>query len=109
MYLLERDLGQRIDQLRKEGRNPVDLFDPSKPDYVGSSKALLPFTQDALWKGLQDQLQELISAAQLSAKNARRKASTDELMSARNALRAGVDPRAIADRFDARQIDFSGL
>jgi hypothetical protein len=40
LYLLERDLDQRIDQLGSAGRNPVDLFDPSKPDYVGSNKAL---------------------------------------------------------------------
>jgi hypothetical protein len=109
MYLLERDLDQKIDQLRKDGRNPVDLFDPSKPDFVGSSKALLPYTQDALWKSLQDQLQELIAAARLSAHDAQRNASTDELIGAREALRAGVEPRAIIDRFKASHIDFSAL
>jgi hypothetical protein len=43
MYLLERNLDQKIEQARKDGKNPVDLFDPSKPEYVGSSKALLPY------------------------------------------------------------------
>jgi hypothetical protein len=35
MYLLERDLDRRIGAYVKAGKDPLDLFDPVKPDYAG--------------------------------------------------------------------------
>jgi hypothetical protein len=32
MYLMERDLDRKIGAYVKAGRDPLDLFDPSKPD-----------------------------------------------------------------------------
>jgi hypothetical protein len=40
MYLLERDLDRRIGQSVKAGKDPLDLFDSSKPDYAGTPEAL---------------------------------------------------------------------
>jgi hypothetical protein len=37
LYGIERDLDYRIDRYRQDGRDPLDLFDPSKPDYVGKA------------------------------------------------------------------------
>lgn len=33
----------KIDEYRKAGKNPFDLFDPSKPEYLGSPSALRPY------------------------------------------------------------------
>lgn len=33
----------KIQEYRKAGKNPYDLFDPSKPDYLGKPEALAPF------------------------------------------------------------------
>src|SRR5262252_219576 len=40
MYLLERDIDRKIDQYRNAGKDPFDLFDRSKPDYVGKPESL---------------------------------------------------------------------
>ncbi len=40
MYLLERDLDRKIDQYIKAGKDPLDLFVPSRPDYAGKPEAL---------------------------------------------------------------------
>jgi hypothetical protein len=51
MYLLERDLDRKIAQYVKAGKDPADLFDPSKPDYAGTPVALAryrPTVQEAL-------------------------------------------------------------
>jgi hypothetical protein len=40
MYLLERDLDRRIGQNVKAGKDPLDLFDPTKPDYAGKPESL---------------------------------------------------------------------
>jgi hypothetical protein len=40
MYLLERDLDRKIGQHLKAGKDPLDLFDPSRPDYAGKPEAL---------------------------------------------------------------------
>jgi hypothetical protein len=40
MYLLERDLDRKIGQYQKAGKDPLDLFDPSKPDYAGTPESL---------------------------------------------------------------------
>lgn len=40
MYLLERDLDRKISQYLKAGKDPLDLFDPSRPDYAGKLETL---------------------------------------------------------------------
>jgi hypothetical protein len=40
MYLLERDIDRTIGQYVKAGKDPLDLFDPAKPDYAGKPEAL---------------------------------------------------------------------
>jgi hypothetical protein len=40
MYLLERDLDRKIGQYQKAGKDPLDLFDPSRPDYAGKPETL---------------------------------------------------------------------
>ena len=40
MYLLERDVDRKIDQYRKDGKDPFSLFDRSKPDYFGTPESL---------------------------------------------------------------------
>ena len=37
-------VNQRVAQYRQEGKNPFDLFDPSKPDYLGTPKAMQQYT-----------------------------------------------------------------
>jgi hypothetical protein len=40
LYMLERDVAQKIDRFRSEAKDPPELFDPSKPDYVGKPEFL---------------------------------------------------------------------
>ena len=40
MYLLERDLDRKIGQHVSAGKDPLDLFDPSRPDYAGKPESL---------------------------------------------------------------------
>jgi hypothetical protein len=40
MYLLERDIDRKVGQYIKDGKDPHDLFDRSKPDYVGKPELL---------------------------------------------------------------------
>jgi hypothetical protein len=56
MYLLERDLDRKIGQYVKAGKDPLDLFDPSKPDYAGAPEKLAryrPTVQEALEQSAQ--------------------------------------------------------
>ena len=60
MYLLERDIDRKIDQYRRDGKDPFDLFDRSKPDYVGK-----PGSLERYWTTLSEALKE--RARQLSS------------------------------------------
>src|SRR5579871_6266588 len=40
MYLLERDIDRKIGECLKEGKDPLDLFDRLKPDYIGKPESL---------------------------------------------------------------------
>ncbi len=40
MYLLERDIDRKVGQYIKDGKDPLDLFDRSKPDYIGKPESL---------------------------------------------------------------------
>ena len=35
LYRLSLDIQRKVDDYRKAGKNPHDLFDASKPDYLG--------------------------------------------------------------------------
>jgi hypothetical protein len=51
MFLLERDLDRRIGQYMKAGKDPLDLFDPGKPDFAGALESLSryrPTARDSL-------------------------------------------------------------
>ncbi len=62
MYLLERDIDRKIDQYRKDGKDPFDLFDRSKPDYVGKPESLERY-QTTLSEALKERARQLSSAA----------------------------------------------
>jgi len=40
MYKFTFDARRKVEQYREAGKNPYDLFDPSKPDYLGKPEAL---------------------------------------------------------------------
>src|SRR5580700_7521288 len=63
LYNLERDLDYRIDRYRRKGKDPLDLFDPSKPDYVGKPEAMLPYALAALRNALEERARQVRSAA----------------------------------------------
>lgn len=54
MYRFETDVNRKIDDYRKAGKDPADLFDPAKPDYLGKPAALAPY-QKPLTETLRDQ------------------------------------------------------
>jgi len=43
LYRMEWDINKKINEYRQQNKNPFDLFDPSKPDYVGRPDALVPY------------------------------------------------------------------
>jgi hypothetical protein len=50
LYKLERDIDRKIEHYKRDGKDPHDLFDPSKPDYLGTPEALAPDTgRGLLW------------------------------------------------------------
>jgi len=62
MYLLERDIDRKIDQYRRNGKDPFDLFDRSKPDYVGKPE-LLERYRTTLRETLEENAHQLRAAA----------------------------------------------
>jgi hypothetical protein len=42
LYNFERDVDRKMEAYRRDGKDPLDLLDPSKPDYLGTPEALLP-------------------------------------------------------------------
>ena len=48
LYDLERFVDYKVDRYRSQGKDPLDLSDPSKPDYLGTPQALAPFMGDGL-------------------------------------------------------------
>lgn len=53
VYNFTMDLRRKADEYRKAGKDPRDLMDPSKPDYMGSPAALAGY-QKPLQQSLQD-------------------------------------------------------
>lgn len=75
MYAFTLALKKKVDEYRKAGKDPRDLMDPSKPDFMGSPAALSQF-QKPLQQSLQDVASSLrtgpavpISGAPPSASN----------------------------------------
>lgn len=58
LYRLEWDVNRKIEEYRKTGKNPYDLFDSSKPDFVGKPSAILEF-QKPLSESIKDQARRL--------------------------------------------------
>jgi len=69
MYLLERDIDRKIDQSRRDGKDPFDLFDRSKPDYAGKPEALERY-RTTLAEAVQERARELSAAAAADAAGA---------------------------------------
>ncbi len=57
-YRLMVDLDTKIAEFKKAGKNPYDLLDPSKPDYMGRPEALRPY-QKTLQESIQSQARSL--------------------------------------------------
>lgn len=53
VYNFTMDLRRKIDEYRRAGKDPRDLMDPSKPDYMGGPAALAGY-QKPLQQSLQD-------------------------------------------------------
>lgn len=45
-FRLQQDVARKVEEFRKAGKDPFDLFNPNKPDYVGSPEALVPYQRD---------------------------------------------------------------
>lgn len=41
-------IDEKVDEYRKDGKNPADLFDPSKPEFLGKKETLQPFASPLL-------------------------------------------------------------
>lgn len=57
-FRFEQDVVQKIDEYRKAGKNPYDLFDPAKPDYMGSPAAVAPY-QRSMTQQMEDRMRAL--------------------------------------------------
>jgi Transglycosylase SLT domain len=51
-YRFQRFVDQKVDEYRQAGKSPFDLFDPSKPDYLGKPEVLQPY-QPTLQQSIQ--------------------------------------------------------
>lgn len=51
-YQYQRSIQQKINEYKASGKDPHDLFDPAKPDYVGKPESIAPFQ-----KTLQESMQ----------------------------------------------------
>jgi len=61
-YRLMVDLDTKIAEYKKAGKNPYDLLDPSKPDYMGRPEALQPY-QKTLQESIRGQAAKLSSGS----------------------------------------------
>lgn len=66
LYRFTFDLQQKVEQYRKAGKDPRDLFDPSKPDYMGSPAALQPY-QKTMQQSMQDTVKRLGASKNLTS------------------------------------------
>jgi hypothetical protein len=56
-YLFNRYVDSKVQEYRQGGKNPYDLFDPRKPDYIGS-----PETVSMFQKSMQDSMNYITKA-----------------------------------------------
>jgi hypothetical protein len=73
VYEFSYFVDQKIDEYKKAGKNPHDLFDPSKPDYMGAPQTLTGFqkTMQESMKDFADQMRR--SSVPTEESNAPRK------------------------------------
>jgi hypothetical protein len=69
MYLLERDIDRKIGEYVKDGKDPLDLFDRSKPDYVGKPESLERY-RTTVQEALEENARQLRSTAVSGASGA---------------------------------------
>lgn len=62
LYLFRADLDKKIAAYRAEGKNPYDLFDPAKPDFVGKPD-VVGLYQKSLQESMNDVARRLRSQA----------------------------------------------
>lgn len=62
IYSFTLDLQKKVAEYRKAGKDPRDLMDPSKPDYMGGPAALAPY-QKPLQQSLKDAAASLKSGS----------------------------------------------
>jgi hypothetical protein len=58
VYNFTMALRKKVDEYRKAGKDPQDLMDPSKPDYMGSPGALVPY-QKTLAQSMEDTVRSM--------------------------------------------------
>jgi hypothetical protein len=66
LYEFTRNIQQKVTEYRKAGKDPRDLFDPAKPDYMGSPAALAPY-QKSLKDSMETMAERMRSSMQPSA------------------------------------------
>lgn len=54
LYEFTRNIQKKVAEYRKAGKDPRDLFDPAKPDFMGSPAALAPYQ-----KSLKDSMESM--------------------------------------------------
>lgn len=64
LYRFEMTLKERMTEYRKAGKNPYDLLDPSKPDYMGKPETISPFQTT-----IQQSIQAKVGAGRRDTKN----------------------------------------
>jgi hypothetical protein len=109
LYNLERDLDHRIQYYRKCGKDPFDLLDPSKPDYMGKPELIAQYRLAALRHALEERARQIKAAAAASAENFHRHATPAEVERVHHALSNGADHREVIARLKAHGINFSTL
>ena len=65
VYNFTMDLRRKVDEYRKAGKDPRDLMDPAKPDYMGTAAALTQY-QKPLQQSLKDAAAAIKSGSGLS-------------------------------------------
>ena len=68
-YEFEQAMDRKKEAMLKEGKNPLDMFDPTKPDYMGKEEVLKPLRRTAQ-RDMNDMLNEEAENAGLPAKAA---------------------------------------
>ena len=65
VYEFSYYVDQQVDAYRKAGKNPYDLFDPSKPDYLGSPQVISGF-QKTIQQSMKDYSDRIRRAPDIS-------------------------------------------